>query len=378
MENKLAWREVDLSALLNNLKIIKEKIEEKVEIIAVVKADAYGHGARVISRFLQKEGIKKFAVAHIEEGIELRNYGITGEILILSPQLYYSIPYFFEFNLIPLVSDLFFLEELGKYAKKLGKRLKFHLAIDTGMGREGILPSDIEKARDILSKYPELHLEALSTHLSTPENKKDPYNIFQKELCQKIYNDLIDNHGIYFHVSNTGGIFNFPELHYQAIRPGISLYGYGDKKLKPVMEVKARVTLVKEVPAGWGIGYGHTYITQENMVLALIPIGYADGYRRELSNKAKVIIKGEFFKVVGRISMDQFTVNVTGKDIKAGDVVTVMGREGDKIIDAQELSILSNTIPYEILTGFGSAKRLCTVYRFRGKNLKDPIEELGL
>uniref|UniRef100_A0A7C3MHT4 Alanine racemase n=1 Tax=Dictyoglomus thermophilum TaxID=14 RepID=A0A7C3MHT4_DICTH len=379
MENKLAWREIDLSALLNNLKIIKEKVGEKVEIIAVVKADAYGHGAKVVSRFLQKEGIKKFAVAHIEEGIELRNIGITGEILILSPQLYYSIPYFFEFNLIPLVSDLFFLEELGKYAKKLGKRLKFHLAIDTGMGREGILPTDIDKIKDILSKYPELYLEALSTHLSTPENKKDPYNIFQKDLCQKIYNDLKNYHDdIYFHVSNTGGIFNFPELHYQAVRPGISLYGYGDKKLKPVMEVKARVTLIKEVPAGWGIGYGHTYITQKNMVLALIPIGYADGYRRELSNKAKVIIKGDFFKVVGRISMDQFTVNVTDKDIKAGDLVTIMGKEGDKIIDAQELSILSNTIPYEILTGFGSAKRLCSVYKFNGEILKDPIEELGL
>jgi len=274
---------------------------------------------------------------------------------------------------------LFFLEELGKYAKKLGKRLKFHLAIDTGMGREGILPTDIDKIKDILSKYPELYLEALSTHLSTPENKKDPYNIFQKDLCQKIYNDLKNYHDdIYFHVSNTGGIFNFPELHYQAVRPGISLYGYGDKKLKPVMEVKARVTLIKEVPAGWGIGYGHTYITQKNMVLALIPIGYADGYRRELSNKAKVIIKGDFFKVVGRISMDQFTVNVTDKDIKAGDLVTIMGKEGDKIIDAQELSILSNTIPYEILTGFGSAKRLCSVYKFNGEILKDPIEELGL
>jgi len=181
-----------------------------------------------------------------------------------------------------------------------------------------------------------------------------------------------------FHFSNTGGIFNFPEFHFNAVRPGISLYGYGDKALKPVMEVKAKITLIKDLPEGWGIGYGHTFMTEKNTKIALVPLGYADGYRRDLSNKGRVILNGEYCKIVGRISMDQFTIDVTDKEAKKGDVVTILGMEKDKIIDAQELAIISNTIPYEILTGFGSAKRLRSVYKFEGKILNDPILDLSL
>lgn len=378
MNGKLAWKEIDLSALLHNLKIIKEKVGEKVEIIAVVKADAYGHGMEVISLFLQKLGnIKTFAVAQIEEAIVLRRIGVDKKILILSPQLKDAIPYFFEYNLIPVVSSFEFLEELGAYSNSKNKSIRVHISVDTGMGREGFLPSEIGKVLETMEKYPSLVLEGISSHLSCPENKKDPYNIFQKKLFEEVYKSLRKER-VFFHFSNTGGIFNFPEFHYDAVRPGLSLYGYGDKKLKPVMGVKAKITLVKELPAGWGVGYGHTYMTDKITKIAVVPIGYADGYRRDLSNKGRVLLKGEYCKVLGRISMDQFTIDVTDKEVKISDVVTIMGYDKDKVIDAQELAILSNTIPYEILTGFGSAKRLKNFYKFNGKILTDPISELNL
>jgi len=378
MNGILAWKEIDLSALLDNFKTIKGKVGDKVEIIAIVKADAYGHGAKVVSLFLQKFcHIKIFGVAQIEEGIFLRKVGIDKKILVLSPQLKDSIPYFFEYNLTPVISDLNFLDELGKYAISKDKTIKIHISVDTGMGREGFLPSDIGRVLDTIKEYPNIILEGVSSHLSCPENKKDPYNIFQKKLFYEVY-EALKNEKILFHFSNTGGIFNFPELHYDAVRPGLSLYGYGDKKLKPVMQVKAKITLIKELPAGWGIGYGHTYMTEKSTKIAVVPVGYADGYRRELSNKARVLLNGEYCRILGRISMDQFTIDVSDKDVNIGDIVTLMGLDKDKMIDAQELAILSNTIPYEILTGFGSAKRLKSLYKFKGNILNDPISELKL
>lgn len=378
MNGILAWKEIDLSALLDNFKTIKGKVGDKVEIIAIVKADAYGHGAKVVSLFLQKFcHIKIFGVAQIEEGIFLRKVGIDKKILVLSPQLKDSIPYFFEYNLTPVISDLNFLDELGKYAVSKDKMIKIHISVDTGMGREGFLPSDIGRVLDTIKEYPNIILEGVSSHLSCPENKKDPYNIFQKKLFYEVY-EALKNEKILFHFSNTGGIFNFPELHYDAVRPGLSLYGYGDKKLKPVMQVKAKITLIKELPAGWGIGYGHTYMTEKSTKIAVVPVGYADGYRRELSNKARVLLNGEYCRILGRISMDQFTIDVSDKDVNIGDIVTLMGLDKDKMIDAQELAILSNTIPYEILTGFGSARRLKSLYKFKGNILNDPISELKL
>ncbi|MGC9001398.1 MAG: alanine racemase [Dictyoglomus sp.] len=378
MKEILAWREINLSFLLDNLKVIKEKVGGKVDVIAVVKADAYGHGAKVISLFLQKyANINTFAVAHIDEGIFLRKIGVNKKILVLSPQLKSSIPYYFEYELTPVISDIEFLDELGKYSNNKDKKLKVHLIFDTGMGREGFLPSESEEILKLLRRYPNLILEGISSHLSNPENKKDPYNIFQKKLFYDIYNQFKDEN-LVFHFSNTGGIFNFPEFHFNAVRPGISLYGYGDKLLKPVMEIKARITLVKELPEGWGVGYGHTFMTEKSTKIAIVPLGYADGYRRDLSNKGRVIVNGEYCKIIGRVSMDQFTIDITDKEVKRGDLVTVMGRENEKMVDAQELAILSNTIPYEILTGFGSAKRLKSIYKFQGKVLNDPITELNL
>ncbi len=378
MKEILAWREINLSFLLDNLKVIKEKVGGKVDVIAVVKADAYGHGAKVISLFLQKyANISTFAVAHIDEGIFLRKIGLNKKILVLSPQLKSSIPYYFEYELTPVISDIEFLDELGKYSNNKEKKLKIHLIFDTGMGREGFLPSESEEISKVLRRYPNLILEGISSHLSNPENKKDPYNIFQKRLFYDIYNQFKDE-DLVFHFSNTGGIFNFPEFHFNAVRPGISLYGYGDKSLKPVMEIKAKITLVKELPEGWGVGYGHTFMTEKSTKIAIVPLGYADGYRRDLSNKGRVIVNGEYCKIIGRISMDQFTIDIADKEVKRGDLVTVMGRENEKMVDAQELAILSNTIPYEILTSFGSAKRLKSIYKFQGKVLNDPIVELNL
>ncbi|HOJ92152.1 MAG TPA: alanine racemase [Dictyoglomaceae bacterium] len=379
MEEKLAWKEINLSALLHNLRLIQAMIGSKTDVIAVVKADAYGHGVKVVSRFLQKFGVKKFAVAYVDEGIELREIGIEGDVIILSPQLKDAIPYLFEYNLTPVVSDIDFLRELGKYSQRKERNIKFHLGIDTGMGREGLVPPfNIEEIKNALINFKTLHLEAITSHLSSPEDKEDPYNLFQKRIFEEVRLRFREEKDIFSHLLNTGGIFNFSDFHYQGVRPGISLYGYGNEKLQPVMEVKARVTLVKELPSNWGIGYGHTFITEFPTRIALIPIGYADGYRRELSNKGRVLIKGKYHRVLGRISMDQFTVDINDEEVQVGDIVIVMGEDSENKIDAQWIATVCSTIPYEILTGFGSSKRLKNFYKFEGKILKDPIGELNL
>ncbi|MCS7202211.1 MAG: alanine racemase [Dictyoglomus sp.] len=373
MINKLAWKEIDLSSLFHNLSILKNKVGKNVEIIPVVKADAYGHGARLISRFLSKNGIRIFAVAIVEEGIELRNYGIREKILVLSPQFVESISYLVNYNLTPVVSSLDFLHALGEYTFSKNIEFSFHLGIDTGMGREGIIIKDLDKILKIIEKYPNLKLEGLSSHLSSSEDKLDPYNEKQGEIFEKAYNKLRNlGYNIFCHFANTGAIFNFPEFFYHGVRPGIALYGYGDKDLIPVMSVKAKITLIKLVPENWGIGYNHTYMTKSPTLIGLVPLGYADGYRRDFSNKAYVIVKDKLFPVIGRISMDQFVIDISSDpSIKVGDIVIVLGRSGNLNIDAEKLSSLANTIPYEILTTFGMAKRLGTIYKFEGKVIEE-------
>lgn len=373
MTSKLAWKEIDLANLEHNLSIIKSKIGKDVEVIPVVKADAYGHGAKVISKFLSKKGIKKFAVATMEEGIELRDYGIKNTILILSPQFIDSIPYLVEYNLTPVISSLEFLSALGEYTLSKNLKFSFHLGIDTGIGREGMITENLEEVLKMKEKYPNLKFEGLSSHLSSSEDKLDPYNERQGEIFERIYKKL-KNLGWngFCHFANSGGIFNFSKLHYHGVRPGIALYGYGDKDLLPIMSVKARITLIKEVPENWGIGYNHTYITKSPTKIALIPVGYADGYRREFSNKSQVIIKNKFFPVIGRISMDQFTIDISSDlFIKVGDLAIVMGRSGDLNLDAEKLSSWADTIPYEILTSFGMAKRLGVIYKYEGKIIEE-------
>ncbi|MGB9857248.1 MAG: alanine racemase [Dictyoglomaceae bacterium] len=373
MISKLAWKEIDLSNLEHNLSIIKDKIGKDVEIIPVVKADAYGHGAKIISKFLSRKGIKKFAVATIEEGIELRRYGIKNTIIILSPQFLDSIPYLVKYNLIPVISSLEFLSALGEYTSYKNIEFSFHLGIDTGMGREGIMEKDIDEVLKIKEDYPNLKFEGLSSHLSSSEDKFDPYNERQGEIFERIYKKLQElGWSGFCHFANSGGVFNFPRFHYHGVRPGIALYGYGMRDLKPIMSVKARITLIKEVPEDWGIGYNHTYITTSPTKIALIPVGYADGYRREFSNKSQVIIKNKIFPVIGRISMDQFSIDISSDpSIKVGDLATLMGRSGDLNVDAEKLSSWANTIPYEILTSFGMAKRLGTIYKYNGEIIED-------
>lgn len=369
MLNKLVWKEIDLYSLLHNFSILKDKVGKNIEVIPVVKADAYGHGAKVISKFLAEKGVKNFAVAIIEEGIELRNCGIEGKILVLSPQFLDSISYLVNYNLTPVVSSLEFLSALGKHVFFQNIEFPFHLGIDTGMGREGLMLEDLDKALKIIEKYPSLKLEGLSSHLSSSEDRLDIYNERQGEIFEKAYDKLKKlGYNIFCHFANTGAIFNFPKFYYHGVRPGIALYGYGDDNLIPVMSVKARITLIKEVPRDWGIGYNHTYITKLPTLIAIIPMGYADGYRRDFSNKVHVIIKDKLFPVIGRVSMDQFVVDISSDpSIKIGDLVIILGRSGDLSIDAEKLASLANTIPYEILTTFGMAKRLGCIYKYEEK-----------
>jgi len=364
MIKKLAWKEIDLSSLLHNLSVIKDNVGDNVEIIPVVKADAYGHGAIIISRFLSKYGIKRFAVALLEEGIELRKAGIKEQILVLTPQFKDAIPYLIKYNLTPVISSIDFFEELGRFTYRRNIPFSFHVSVDTGMGREGLLEEDLDSFITIWRKYSHLTLEGLSSHLSSSENKEDKYNEKQLEIFDRVYSKLreIGWEGI-SHVANSGGIWNFPKAFYNAVRPGIALYGYGMENLKPVMSVHAKITLIKRLPEGWGVGYNHTYTTTKETLIALIPVGYADGYRRELSNKSFVIIKNKKFPVIGRISMDQTIIDISSDPyIRVGDEVIVMGRSESHNIDAEVIAKMVGTIPYEILTGFGMAKRLGNIY----------------
>ena len=356
------WAEIDLSALKSNLEYAKKLTGKPV--ICVIKADAYGHGAVECGRYLQEHGADMFAVACIEEALELRENGITLPILILGYTPAIFVKELSYYDIEQTVVDVSHAEELNKAAEEAHVRIKVHIKIDTGMGRIGLYAHGHVGGRAVIDKaiddaehiynLPNLNVVGLYTHFAvadTPE-ENDYTEAQYKNYCD-VRNGLISR-GIYIekcHVSNSAAIMDHPEVHFDYVREGIMLYGlYPDSEpqegeLKPVMTLKSRVVLVRDIPKGSSISYGRLFKADQDMKVAVISIGYADGFPRRLTNRAIMTINGQNYKQIGRVCMDMCMCDVTGSDVKRGDEVIIFGNGG---IPTEEIALQVNTINYEV------------------------------
>ncbi|MGL4759899.1 MAG: alanine racemase [Sarcina sp.] len=353
------WAEINLDNIRNNIREIKKLTKDK-KIIAVVKADAYGHGAVDVAPVLIEEGASKLAVAMITEALELREAGIKADILILGyTPLTFSEKLIIE-NIEQTVYSLDYARGLSREALKLNTKAKIHLAIDTGMGRIGFLPD--EDLEDIIRVclLPGLEVEGIFTHFSTADEEDKTYTNEQFKKFRNICNEL-EERGIHIplkHSSNSAAIMDLNETYLDGVRPGIITYGYYpsnevqlDKlKLKPALTLKTNVVHLKTLKKDMYISYGRAFKTEKETIIATLPIGYADGYTRLLNGKAKVIIKGQLAPVVGKICMDQCMIDVTDiKGVKLGDEVILIGEENGVKFNADDIAQLIGTINYEII-----------------------------
>lgn len=370
------WAEVNLDNIINNINEIKKNINAE-EIIAVVKANAYGHGAIDVAPILVESGADKLAVATLSEALELREAGIKVPILILG----YTDVSFAEMlinnDIEQTVYSLDYAKELSKKAEALGKIAKIHIAVDTGMGRIGFLPNkkSVEEVVEI-SKLINLKITGVFTHFSNADEEDKSYAHNQIEKFNSFINEIEKrevNLGVK-HISNSASIIDIEDAHYNAIRPGIILYGYypsdyinKDKlKLMPALSLKCQVIHVKELPKGEYIGYGRKFRTERDSVIATLPIGYADGYIRGLYGKAQVIINGKLAPVVGKICMDQCMVDVTDiGPVNVGDEVILLGEDNGIKNNADDMAEMLDTINYEILCMIG--RRVPRIYIKDGK-----------
>jgi len=360
------WAEVDLGNLVYNFTQIKKMLPPKVKIMACVKADAYGHGLIPIAKKLEASGVDYLSVASIDEGINLRRSGIKSPILVLGMILESDIEPLLKYNLSQTVCDEDFAVILNNVAKKNKRQLKVHIKVDTGMGRIGVLYEDARILIKKIHKLKFLNIEGVFTHLSLADINRD-FTLLQLRM----FNDLIGKlkkdglHIPLVHAANSLGVACYRESHFNMVRPGLILYGLSPDDnlnigLRPVLSLKTKIVYLKKVPAGYGISYGYTYVTEKNTTVVNLPLGYGDGYPRNLSNLAPVLIKGKRFRIAGRVCMDQIMVDVGNLAVKIGDEVTLIGRQGKNQITAEELARLSATIPYEIVCGLGN--RIPRVY----------------
>ena len=374
-----SWVEVDLDNFTKNWNEMKRLVGPDVKILQVVKADAYGHGAIEICNVALKNGAAFLGIANADEGVQLRVSGITAPIIILSPSTGSEIDEIIKYNITPSVSDLNFARELQKKSKRADMRTPIHIEVDTGMGRGGTIHHEaFNMIKEILG-FPNIIIEGIFTHLSSSETLDD-YNDMQWNLFRALLVEL-EKHNIHMpirHMANSGAILNFPRFHLDMVRPGLMSYGIypggetkGKAELTPVMCFKTRVVLIKEFPKGYSIGYGRTYITDKPTKIATIPVGYGDGYGRILSNQGEALIREKRAPIVGNVSMDMCTIDVSNiNDCQIGDEVVLMGSQGNEYISADEVAHKVKTISYEVLCALG--KRAPRVFLHKGKT--DTIE----
>ncbi|MBL7081716.1 MAG: alanine racemase [Candidatus Omnitrophica bacterium] len=354
------WVEVNLSNLEFNFKQIKKIVGPNVKIAAVVKCDAYGHGMLPIAKRLAKLDVDYLGVASIDEAIILRENKIRLPILILGNILNKDIGAVLKYNLTQTVSDYELALRLNQKARRTGKLIGVHIKVDTGMGRLGILYREVIKFIKEIGRLSNLQIEGLFTHF--PCADCDPkFTHYQIESFNQLIGDLkrMQIQIPLFHAANSMGIISYADSYFNLVRPGLMLYGIYPKpgldiKLKPVLSLKSRIIYLKRVSAGQGISYGHSYTTRKETTLAILPIGYGDGYPRSLSNRADVLIKGRRFGISGAVCMDQIIVDVGNSRVKLGNEAVLIGRQRTSCISTEELARLSQTIPYEIVCGIGN------------------------
>lgn len=374
-----AWVEINLSNLDYNIKNIIKKVGADREIIGVIKADGYGHGAVKVAEVLRANGVKTFAIAALSEAIALREAGIKEEIIMLglTPDMYAST--LVEHDITPVVNDFENARAISEAAKAKGKTVRGLIAIDTGMGRigyraDGDAGAPIDEAIEDIIKITKLdgfEIKALFSHFATADAADKTFAKLQEERYNTFYDKLTEAgvHVAKRTFANSAAIMEIPSVYFDAVRPGIILYGCypshevdkSELEIKPVMSVKANIIRLKRVPPGFAVGYGRKFISKRESLIATLALGYADGYPRPYSQVGEVIVRGRKAKLAGNICMDQCMVDVTDiPGVKEGDEVIVMGTGGECTISAETIADATGTINYEIVCAFG--QRLPKVY----------------
>ncbi|MBU3108112.1 alanine racemase [Clostridium gasigenes] len=376
---RAVWAEIDLDCIKHNMIEIRKQVGKKI-IIAIVKADAYGHGAIDVASVLLENGADKLGVAVITEALELRKSGIEAPILILGYTPLDFTKDLIDQNIEQTVYSLDYAIGLSEIALKEGKQIDIHIAIDTGMGRLGFLPNeesldDIEKINNLKN----INIKGIFTHFSSADETDKEYTMMQLNKFKQ-FNKSLEKRGIKIkekHLSNSAAILDMEEAYFDAVRPGIIIYGYYPSNevikekinLKPALTLKSNIVHVKVLPKGEYISYGREFKTERESIIATLPIGYADGYTRALYKKGRVIINGKSAPIVGRICMDQCMIDITDVGpVKVGDEVILIGEDQGIKFNADDIAKLLNTINYEVLCLIG--KRIPRVYKKNKTTIK--------
>jgi alanine racemase len=367
-----AWVEIDLTALAANVRNLKQLLAPQTELMAVVKADAYGHGAIAVARTALQHGASYLAIATLAEGVQLRQAGLDAPILILgainAPE---DIKAVAAWQLEPTICNLQQALVFSKILQEIGTTLPVHLKLDTGMSRLGTNWQEAIKFVELVQKLPNIELKSVYSHLATADDPDPTVMNLQHQRFQKAIAELRSS-GInppYLHLANSAATLGDRNLHYDLVRVGLALYGLypsphlvSTVKLKPVLQVKAKITQVKTLAAGTGVSYGHRYITEKDTKVAVLGIGYADGVPRNLSQRLQAIVRGRLVSQIGTITMDQMMLDVDElEDLQPGETVTLIGTDGNITITADDWADKLNTISWEILCGF--KHRLPRVYQ---------------
>ena len=354
--------ELDLNALAHNL--------GEVRRLAAVKANAYGHGDVQVASCLQRHGADMLGVALVEEGIRLREGGLSAGIVVLAGIFDDEAEACVTHNLTPVVYSLRTAHLLARAAKARGTTIGVHLKVDTGMGRIGALPGDAVVVAAEIAAMPGLKLEGMLTHFAEADLADQGFAKEQARIFSDILAEL-SGRGVtppLRHIANSAAVFSAGDLHLDMVRPGLMLYGYypapwmktmkPGAELRPVMSLRSSIAYLKRLPAGATVSYGRTFVLERESLIATIPIGYADGYPRLLSNRGEVLIRGRRASIAGRVCMDMIMADVTDiEGVSEGDKVTLLGRDGDEFISADDIAEKAGTIAYEILCCIGNRVR---------------------
>ena len=355
---------IHLDRLTHNVRLIEQLVGGR-PFWPAIKANAYGHGAEIVAHHLTALGHKTLCVAHLQEALALQQAGVKATFVILSAMLPEQAGAIVAAGCEPVVCTADMAAALSAEAERQNKFIAIHVKVDTGMGRIGIAPAEVAQFLDQCRHLPRLQVRGLMSHFARADEADKVYAERQLECFLGVAAEVKNNGECCLHMANSAAIFDLPASHLDAVRPGIALYGLAPsadiinqrvRGLLPVLEWRSKITFLKEVPAGTGISYGHSFVTTRPSLIATVPIGYGDGLHRSLSNRCAFLIHGKRCPQVGRITMDQSMVDVTALrgQIEIGDDVIVIGRQGDQEVTADELASTLGTVNYEIVTAIAS------------------------
>ena len=357
---------IRLDHLTHNMRLLQELVGNR-SLWPAIKANAYGHGAEIVGRHLVQLGYNRLCVAHVAEAIDLIEAGVCATFLVLSASLPENSESIVAYDCEPVVCTLEMVEALAQAAARAGKRIAVHLKVDTGMGRIGIRPDEVLAFLARCRDFPTVVVRGLMSHFPLAPEADPSFARQQIVLFRHVQEATKASRIMSYHLANSAAIFDLPEAHCDAARPGIAIYGLKPSPtianprvhdLKPVLEWQTRITYLKEVPAGTGLSYGHTFHTAQPSLIATVPIGYGDGLSRRLSNNLALVVGGMRCAQVGDICMDQSLVDVTALRgrVQVGDEVVIIGQQGQAVVTVEELANKLGAINYEIVTSI--AKRV--------------------